>query len=187
MKLTDTHLILLSAASQRENHGVVLPPNLKAGAAQKVVAKLMADALLEEVRAKAGLPIWCRDENNISYALRITRKGLKAIAVDDGSSSDGSTSKGKVRAAGGQSKTPPTKAVDPGTRSSRKVDRVVRLLSQPSGASVPELIQLTGWLPHTTRAVLSGLRKAGHTVTREREEAGGSRYKLQGVRAGKPE
>ena len=37
MKLTDTQLMLLSAASQREDGGVELAPNLKGGAAHKVV------------------------------------------------------------------------------------------------------------------------------------------------------
>src|ERR1700680_2636844 len=35
MKLTDTQLMLLSAASQREDHGIELGPNLKGGAAQR--------------------------------------------------------------------------------------------------------------------------------------------------------
>src|ERR1700680_1601940 len=38
MKLTDTQLVLLSAASQREDRAVELPANLKGGAAHKVVA-----------------------------------------------------------------------------------------------------------------------------------------------------
>ncbi len=37
MSLTDTQLVLLSSASQREDHLVTLPPNLKGGAAKKVV------------------------------------------------------------------------------------------------------------------------------------------------------
>jgi hypothetical protein len=43
MKLTDTQLVLLSAASQREDHGIELAPNLKGGAAQKLVRKLVSD------------------------------------------------------------------------------------------------------------------------------------------------
>jgi hypothetical protein len=31
VKLTDTQLVILSAASQRQDHGVELPPNLKGG------------------------------------------------------------------------------------------------------------------------------------------------------------
>lgn len=34
------------------------------------------------------------------------------------------------------------------------------------GASLDELAGATGWLPHTTRAALTGLRKKGHAHTR---------------------
>jgi hypothetical protein len=40
-RLTDTQLIILSAASQRDDRGVELPANVKDEAARKVVAKLM--------------------------------------------------------------------------------------------------------------------------------------------------
>ena len=45
-RLTDTQLIILSAASQRG--GVELPANVKGEAAGKVVDKLIRDGLLEE-------------------------------------------------------------------------------------------------------------------------------------------
>jgi hypothetical protein len=41
MKLTDTQLVLLSAALQREDRGIELGPNLKGGAAQKIVRMLV--------------------------------------------------------------------------------------------------------------------------------------------------
>ena len=43
MKLTDTQLVLLSAASQREDRGIELAPNLKGGVAQKFVRKLLTE------------------------------------------------------------------------------------------------------------------------------------------------
>jgi hypothetical protein len=81
-KLTDTQLVTLSAASQREDRGIVLPPNLKGGAAQKLVAKLIDLGLVEEIRARGDLPVWRRDDDK-PMALRITKGGLKAIAVED--------------------------------------------------------------------------------------------------------
>jgi hypothetical protein len=56
MKLTDTQLMLLSAASQRKDHAIELPENLK-GAANKVIGKLLTEGLIEEIRARrsAGL------------------------------------------------------------------------------------------------------------------------------------
>jgi Protein of unknown function (DUF2924) len=82
-KLTDTQLVTLSAASQREDRGIVLPPNLKGGAAQKFVAKLVELGLVEEIRASGDLPVWRREDDNRPMALRITKHGLKAIAVED--------------------------------------------------------------------------------------------------------
>src|ERR1700680_1983118 len=84
MKLTDTQLMLLSAASQREDHGIELGPNLKGGAAQKLVRKLLTESLIEEVRTVGSFPVWRRDDDNQSLALRITKRGLAAIQVDEG-------------------------------------------------------------------------------------------------------
>ena len=43
MKLTTTQRTLLSTALQRDDGTIALPPNLKGGAAQKVVSKLLAE------------------------------------------------------------------------------------------------------------------------------------------------
>src|SRR5437867_1093413 len=84
MKLTDTQLVLLSTASQREDRAVELPANLKGGAAHKVVAKLLTEGLVEEIRANGSLPVWRRDDAEGVFALRITQRGLSTIQVDDG-------------------------------------------------------------------------------------------------------
>ncbi len=44
-----TQLVLLSSASQREDHLVTLAPNLKGGAAKKVVNKLVSLGFVKEV------------------------------------------------------------------------------------------------------------------------------------------
>ena len=41
---------------------------------------------------------------------------------------------------------------------------VVALLQKPEGASVDEMVAATGWLPHTTRAMLTGLKKKGYAL-----------------------
>jgi hypothetical protein len=46
-----------------------------------------------------------------------------------------------------------------------KKARLIAMLSRKSGADVPSLSTTLGWLPHTTRAALSGLRKAGYEIT----------------------
>jgi hypothetical protein len=82
VKLTDTQLVLLSAASQRDDRALERPSNLVGGAAGKVVAKLLAEGLIEEIQSRGSLPVWRRDEEG-PRTLRITKKGLQAIRVED--------------------------------------------------------------------------------------------------------
>ena len=63
-RLTDTQLVILSAASQRDDRGVELPANVKGEAARKAADKLIRAGLLEEVRAAGSLPVWRRDDRN---------------------------------------------------------------------------------------------------------------------------
>jgi DNA-binding MarR family transcriptional regulator len=47
-----------------------------------------------------------------------------------------------------------------------KISQVLALLRRERGATIAELVEATGWQPHTTRATLTGLRKKGHPVTK---------------------
>jgi hypothetical protein len=62
-KLTDSRLVLLSAASQREDGAIELASDLKGGAAKKAVGKLLRDGLIEEISAGSTLPVWRRDDD----------------------------------------------------------------------------------------------------------------------------
>lgn len=55
-----------------------------------------------------------------------------------------------------------------------KLGIVLALLEKPQGASLAMLVEVTGWLPHTTRAALTGLRKRGFAVVSEKAEGGGA-------------
>lgn len=65
-------------------------------------------------------------------------------------------------------------------RKGSKQQLVVEMLSTAAGASISELMAATNWLPHSTRAVLSRLRKDGYTLDRQRAE-GGTRYTIAGL------
>lgn len=41
-----------------------------------------------------------------------------------------------------------------------------RLLTRKAGADISALQSATGWQPHSVRAALSGLRKAGYSIDR---------------------
>jgi RNA:NAD 2'-phosphotransferase (TPT1/KptA family) len=49
-----------------------------------------------------------------------------------------------------------------------KMSKVVALLKREQGATLEQMIDATGWLPHTTRAALTGLRKKGHDLSSEK-------------------
>jgi hypothetical protein len=52
-----------------------------------------------------------------------------------------------------------------------KLAKAIEMLRATEGATVAELSQAMGWLPHTTRAVLTGLRKRGYALTLDRSDA----------------
>jgi hypothetical protein len=85
VKLTDTQLVMMSAAAQRKDRCLSAPATIKGAALVKVSAKLAKLGLAREIVAKPGAPIWRRDDAGQGYALKLTAVGLKAIAVDLGS------------------------------------------------------------------------------------------------------
>ena len=82
--LTETQWMVLSAASQRDDHCAMLPPSLRGGAAQKVVQKLLDLGLFEAVRARGDLPVWRREHDGCPMALRLTSRGLERIQAERG-------------------------------------------------------------------------------------------------------
>ena len=55
-KLTDTQLIILSKAAQRDDGAAVVPEGMKVAAAAKVASSLIAKKLMREVKQKPCEP-----------------------------------------------------------------------------------------------------------------------------------
>jgi hypothetical protein len=183
-KLTDSQLAMLSAAAGREDRCLVSSPNLKGGAAQKVAAKLVAEGLVKEIKAKAGMPVWRRDgADSQAYALKLTAAGMKMIAADDESevAPERRETPSPESLAAATSSSDAARAPDVGKAAPRegsKLASVIALLRRSEGATILALTEATGWLPHTTRAAITGVRKRGYSVVRERSEERGSVYRL---------
>jgi hypothetical protein len=181
MALSDTQLLLLSAASQREDLLVTLPAHPRTGAARTSLSKLLSPGLVEEVAVGREQPLWRTDENGQRIGLRITRAGLEAIGLEpegepvhDESISGTPTPIQEETARVGSPSAP---------RDGSKQALVIALLRRGEGAGLDELAAATGWLPHTTRAALTGLRKKGHALAREKRPDGTSLYRIIGLEA----
>ena len=66
-----------------------------------------------------------------------------------------------------------------------KGDRLIQLLKARSGRDIATLSAELGWQPHTTRAALSRLRKAGYAIEKLPPlKHGGTRYRISSAPAG---
>jgi hypothetical protein len=57
-----------------------------------------------------------------------------------------------------------------------KPDTILKLISRKSGAALAQLEEATGWQPHSIRAALTGLRKKGHEIKRDKNRKGVTIY-----------
>jgi hypothetical protein len=179
VKLTDAQLVMMSAAAQRKDRCLSAPATIKGAALSKVGVKLAKLGLAREIEAKPGAPVWRRDDAGQGYALKLTAAGLKAIAADGSQNaielSDAPKPEAKNVASADEGGDPARLAAP---RDGSKLALVIEHLQRADGATLIDLAQATGWLPHTTRAALTGLRKRGYAVIRERIGAGGSVYRI---------
>jgi len=67
------------------------------------------------------------------------------------------------------------------SKNSSKKDRVVALLRSKSGATVPQIAEVTGWQTHSIRAAMPRLRQEGYEIGRD-SGAGPSRYRIASQR-----
>jgi Protein of unknown function (DUF3489) len=208
-KLSDTQLIVLSSAAKHDEGLATRPATLNAAAAMKVSSSLIAKGLVREIRTKADAPVWHENEDG-RFTLKITKAGRDAIGVEDEEAQDasplsaapaqprskksGSKPAGKRDAQrtsataqkGRKNKSASDEKSSPADiRAGSKQAKIVELMKRAKGATLDELVEATDWLPHTTRAALTGLRKRGLSVERVKDEGRGSVYRIKSERAAK--
>ena len=61
-------------------------------------------------------------------------------------------------------------SVEPAAKPPSKQQQLASLLVRDEGATLDEMSAVTGWLPHTTRAALTGLKKKGYALSSDKVE-----------------
>lgn len=74
--------------------------------------------------------------------------------------------------------TPAKKGATTTSKGLTKHAQLIELLRRDNGATTTELASALNWLPHTTRAALTGIRKKGHAVVSEKVN-GETRYRIE--------
>ncbi len=170
-ELTDTQILILSRASQRDDRiALPLPGRLRGAAAKKVVAPLIERGLLAEIDAdprKRGA-LWRQRQDGTFATLAITDAGLEVIGVE--------IDPPRPEPVADPAPKPPT------LRKGTKQAFLIEMLRAKDGATLDEIIAATGWKKHTARGVISGqLRKRlGLNVVIEADARRGRVYRIAG-------
>jgi Protein of unknown function (DUF3489) len=196
-RLSDTQLVILSAAAQRDDLSVLPLPDsltLKGGALNKVMDSLRNRGLIRVLGGDGG-----------PERVVVTSEGMAAIGVeadDDeapaaadtaptsaeapapASEANGAKKRAKAGAAKGKKARTtaratgePEAAGEPTTKSTPRTGTkqalMIDRLKRPEGATVEQIAEATGWQHHTIRGAISGAlkKKLGLTIeaTRTRE------------------
>jgi len=190
-KLTDIQLVILSAAAQRKDGAVLpLPTSLKITKARATTALkgLVNRGVIAEQPAARDRETWRETQVGERVALVITETGLEAIGAgtDDGSRIRPAGAKlrpkprkrGNSRAANGR----PVKAksLPTGVRSGTKQALLIELLGRKNGATIAEIVDASGWQPHSVRGAISGTlkKKLGLAVESEVVDSRGRVYRI---------
>ncbi|MFO1148086.1 MAG: DUF3489 domain-containing protein [Alsobacter sp.] len=166
--LTDTQLVLLSAAAQRQDRVLEQGETMTARAFTRALNGLLKAGLVEALQS--------RDDEPSAEIYAATSAGLAAIGIEaEPTPSSDETVDWIVD--GQMVLTPPSEDTlrqNPTTKRAL----IIAMLGREEGATIAELMAATGWLAHTTRAALTGLRHKGHRVERSRLDEGPSIYRI---------
>ena len=203
LQLSDTQMIVLNIACQRQDRGVFpLPKSLKGGAVTKVIGSLLGKGLIEEVPARQvefhpmlDDVVWRETETGERLTLIVTDAAFAALGLStdgdpatgphhagviDGDGLISSTTAGQGTAAAPKDVRPRKASETTRTRGASKQASLIEMLKRSDGATIIEIVEALGWQPHTVRGAMAGAlkKKLGLTIVSEKVEGRGRVYRL---------
>ena len=164
-KLTDTQLVILSAAAQRDD-GAVLPlPNslsLNKGTATSVLKGMIKKSVIAERPAPAGSDVWRESDDGDHVTLAITDAGLDALGVEPEDAAEAPSASKTITRAGNpakRSRKASAGRATPAAKAGTKQAVLIDLLKRKIGATIAEAVEATGWQAHSVRGAISGTLK----------------------------
>lgn len=159
-KLNDLQMILLSHAAKTDTGNVFpLPATVTdRGRAEKELKPLLRRGLVTETETTLPAASWRTDES-VHFGLIISGTGKAAINLGDDVADGANTAEAE-----------PAASLTRKPHGNSKIANVLTLLQRTQGATLAELVEATGWLPHTTRAALTGLKKKGHIIEKTKRD-----------------
>lgn len=167
--LEDLQLILLTAASTT-TAGLILPAPAHIAKydihVREAVGILIKRGLADEIEVSEPAMSWRADDATM-YGAQINDCGREAAEINAPAPAEPEmlpARRGRKPSKKAAAETPPPSA--PAKAPGSKHAKVIQMLNRKQGASLDQIMEATGWLAHSTRAVLSGLRKKGHAIDR---------------------
>ena len=192
-KLTDTQLVILSAAVNRKERAVLpLPKSLRINkaSAARVLKSLVKHALIVERPVLHDDTVWRESEDGQRSALVITDAGLQALGTepDEVPNVPATMTKSQPKKASRRAGRKPTTSTPkgksgasaPASRQGTKQALLIDLLKSKGGATIGEIVEATGWQAHSVRGAISGAlkKKLGLTVESETVDDRGRVYRI---------
>ena len=194
-QLSDTQLIVLNIACQRQDRSIFpLPKSLKGGAVTKVIGSLLGKGLIEAVPARQvefhpmlDDVVWRETETGERLTLIVTDAAFEALGLanDADPAIDGEglivcTPAGQGAVAAPKNARPRKAPETSRTRGASKQDTLIEMLKRPDGATIVEIAEALAWQPHTVRGAMAGAlkKKLGLTIVSEKVEGRGRVYRV---------
>lgn len=182
VELSATQRLILTTACQRQDRSVFpITAKIKGGAVGNVAKSLLKRGLLEEVPATDEDNVWRFEEGVGPVTLRATRAAFEALGLEPGEANETRHGGAQAEETGAATDAAaPKRKRRTGPRPDTKQAQLIAMLRRPKGATIAQVVEATGWQPHTVRGAIAGAlkKKLGLNVTSEKVEGRGRVYRI---------